>query len=114
MSNLVDELALVRAQIKDLEATEKSLRDQVVEQYGAGSQPVGDYLLSVSESKRFDAALAKEVLTESEFESVSVREAKSALVKTLLPTRFAECQKVGGFVVKVTANPDSDSKKITV
>lgn len=95
----------LRAQIKSLEAEVSDL---------VGSLPampvddyvVGDYLVKVGRTRRFDAATAKRNLTPEQFESILKPTPNSALAKALLDSDYDLTQKDYGVQVKITRPED--------
>lgn len=102
----IDEMASIKEQIKTLETQYNVLRDEVVSEYGVGKKAEGQWLLDVADSYRFDAKLAKKVLSESELTKVSVLEPKAKLVETFLPEKIDQCRKHIGHRVTIARNPD--------
>ena len=96
----------LRAQAKALEAEAKELAESLGEA-PVDSYVVGDYLVKVTRTKRFDAATAKRELTKKEFEAIQKRVPDSALAKALLDDRYELCQKDYGQSVRVE-RPEAD------
>jgi regulator of replication initiation timing len=61
-----------------------------------GKYEVGDYVVTVGETRRFDKELAKQVLQDDQLRQVSDLEVNGAKLKALYPDDYEFCQKVYG------------------
>lgn len=84
------EINLIKQQIKDLQERETELWDEVVDAVGEGSHSVGDFIVKIHPQYRFDAALAKKVLTQSQLSLISVAKPDSTLAKKFLDEELYE------------------------
>ena len=98
---MVARIFQLRAEAKALEAEAKELAASLGEQT-PDNYVVGDYLVRVSRTVRFDAATAKRNLTKKEFEAIQKRVPDSALAKAVLDERFTLCQKDYGQTLTIT------------
>ena len=89
---IIRDIYTLRAQIKELEEQEQTLRDELGDlEYGQES--VGPFVVKVSPNRRFDAAKAKKVLTEKEYESILVQRPDSKIAKARFPEKFEHMQR---------------------
>lgn len=96
----------VVAQRKELEDEEKFLRTRLASLCPLGeTTQAGPFSVSVRENRRFDATLAKQVLTADELRLCIVSDVVAAKAKAALPPeRYAACQApTGDPVVRVTS-----------
>lgn len=89
---IIRDIYTLRAQIKELEEQEQTLRDELGDlEYGQES--VGPFVVKVSPNRRFDAARAKKVLTEKEYETILVQRPDSKIAKARFPEKFEQMQR---------------------
>ena len=104
----VAKIARKREQIAQLEQEIAELWDEVgdleVRDYAAGN-----YIVKVSETRRFDPALAKRALSAKEYKSILKLVPDSKVAKALLDDElYRQCQRVYGLTKKIVLVEDED------
>ena len=83
--------------IKELQADLDEINEEVLAILkDNGKYEVGDYVVTVGETKRFDKELAKQVLQGEQLRLVSDMEVNGSKLKALYPEDYEFCQKVYG------------------
>lgn len=95
----VEQVYLKRAEIKALEEEIKDLLEAI--DLPVGTDAIGPFVVRVTESTRFNEALAREVLSEDDFARICKPVAQSGAAKALFPEKYEAMQKVGAKSVKV-------------
>lgn len=89
----------IKATIKQLEAEYNELKDDL--DLPEDSYAIGDYLVDVKATRRFNAGLAKEVLNAEEYATICVPTPQSSRAKALFPDAYDLMQKVSGVTVNI-------------
>lgn len=101
------------ARIHALRAEKKAIDEELEDLIGGlpalpvDNYVVGDFLVRVRDTVRFDAATAKRNLTPEQFESILKPTPNSALAKALLDSDYTLTQKVFGRQIRVEV-PDNE------
>lgn len=83
--------------IKELQADLDEINEEVLAILkDNGKYEVGDYVVTVGDTKRFDKELAKQVLQDEQLRLVSDMEVNGSKLKALYPEDYESCQKVYG------------------
>lgn len=98
---LIRELYEVRAEIKSAEEREKEILAELNLKPKKDRFVSGDYLVDTTPTVRFNAELAKSVLTKKEWESILRPAPQSTIAKALYPEKYARMQKTSGVTVTV-------------
>ena len=105
MEKLLAYRQTIAQKIKELEDELKEINEEILHKYNEnGKYEVGDWTLTVSDTKRFDKNLAKQVLSPQQIQVVSDYEVNGSKLKALYPEDYEFCQKVYGkrLIVKET------------
>lgn len=94
--DIVDRIGDVKQEIKELEAREQELWDQLGELEVGQSVTGSRFGLTVSANVRFDAATAKRNLTKKQFEAICKMTPNSALAKAVLEEDYHKTQRTSG------------------
>ena len=97
LEKLVSYRQELTAKAKLLEDDIKELNEEILSILKEnGKYEVGDWKVTIGETKRFDKTLAKQVLADEQLKLVSDYEVNGAKLKALYPEDYEFCQKVYG------------------
>lgn len=97
------QILLLRQQAKEFEAQADALATEFFRKRELGDYVEGDFKVSVQRNARFDAGLAKQVLSEEQFAEILVTRPDSNKAKEVLPpVLYRQTQKEGAPKVSVT------------
>lgn len=103
----VREVYLIGQQIKSLEEKRKQILDEI-DDVGPGEHYVGDYVLKITPTLRFNAAEARRNLTDEQFDAISVLTPNSTLAKEVLGEDYTKTQKTYGMTRSVVRVEEDD------
>ena len=103
---LVRDLFEVRAEIASAEEREKEILAELALDIKKDRFVAGPYLVSTTPTVRFNAELAKKVLSKKEFDSILRLAPKSTIAKALYPDKYARMQKTSGVTVTVKVDDE--------
>lgn len=103
------QILLLRQQAKEYEAQADALATEFFRSLIPGDYAEGNFKVSVQRNARFDPSLAKQVLSEEQFQEILVTKPDSAKAKdTLPPALYRQTQKESAPKVTVTLMPEEE------
>lgn len=103
------QILLLRQQARDFEAQAQELAREFFGERALGDYAEGNFKVSVQRNARFDPSLAKQVLSDEQFQEILVTKPDSAKAKDILPPAlYRQTQKESAPKVTVTLMPEEE------